>query len=72
MQGTAMRQIGEFIAVLACALFTGAAVYIRFVEHPARMQCGAVEGLVYPVLHSIPRPCRFVGALSEGVSTKQF
>jgi hypothetical protein len=40
MQGTAMRQIAEFIAVLACALFTGAAVYITFVEHPARMQCG--------------------------------
>jgi len=35
-----MRQIAEFIAVLACALFTGAAVYITFVEHPARMQCG--------------------------------
>ena len=40
MHGTAMRQIAEFIAVLACALFTGAAVYITFVEHPARMQCG--------------------------------
>jgi len=35
-----MRQIAEFIAVLACAMFTGAAVYITFVEHPARMQCG--------------------------------
>jgi hypothetical protein len=35
-----MRQIPEFIAVLACALFTGAAVYITFIEHPARMQCG--------------------------------
>ena len=35
-----MRQIAEFIAVLACALFTGAAVYITFVEHPARMHCG--------------------------------
>ena len=35
-----MRQIAEFIAVLTCALFTGAAVYITFVEHPARMQCG--------------------------------
>ena len=40
MQGTAVPQIAEFIAVLACALFTGAAVYITFVEHPARMQCG--------------------------------
>jgi Cu/Ag efflux pump CusA len=35
-----MRQIAEFIAVLSCALFTGAAIYITFVEHPARMQCG--------------------------------
>jgi hypothetical protein len=35
-----MRQIAEFVAVLACGLFAGAAVYITFVEHPARMQCG--------------------------------
>src|SRR5713226_5191349 len=35
-----MRQIAEFIAVLACGLFTGAAVYISLVEHPARMECG--------------------------------
>src|SRR5215472_1811402 len=41
MQGPAMHQIAEFIAVLTCALFTGAAVYITFIEHPARMQCGA-------------------------------
>jgi hypothetical protein len=35
-----MREIAEFVAVLACSLFTGAAVYITFVEHPARMECG--------------------------------
>ena len=35
-----MRQIAEFVAVLTCGLFTGASVYITFVEHPARMQCG--------------------------------
>jgi hypothetical protein len=35
-----MRQIAEFVAVLACGLFTGAAVYVSFVEHPARMNCG--------------------------------
>src|SRR5713226_3935641 len=35
-----MRPIAEFVAVLACGLFTGAAVYISFVEHPARMECG--------------------------------
>src|SRR2546426_8054980 len=35
-----MRQIAEFVAVLACSLFTGAAVYVSLVEHPARMECG--------------------------------
>ena len=35
-----MRQIAEFVAVLACALFAGAAIYITLIEHPARMQCG--------------------------------
>ncbi len=35
-----MRQIAEFVAVLACSVFTGAALYISFVEHPARMECG--------------------------------
>jgi uncharacterized membrane protein len=27
----------QFLAVLACTLFAGAAIYISFVEHPARM-----------------------------------
>jgi hypothetical protein len=36
-----MRHIAEFVAVLACSLFVGAAVYINLVEHPARMECGA-------------------------------
>jgi hypothetical protein len=35
-----MRQIAEFIAVLACGLFAGAAGYVNLVEHPARMECG--------------------------------
>jgi hypothetical protein len=35
-----MRQIAEFIAVLACGLFAGAAVYVSLVEHPARMASG--------------------------------
>jgi uncharacterized membrane protein len=30
----------ELIAVLACSLFAGAAVYITAVEHPARLSCG--------------------------------
>jgi hypothetical protein len=35
-----MRQIAEYVAVLACGLFAGAAVYVSLVEHPARMECG--------------------------------
>ena len=35
-----MRQLAEFIAVLSCSLFTGAAIYISLAEHPARMECG--------------------------------
>ena len=35
-----MGQSAEFIAVLACSLFTGAAVYLSFVEHPARLEYG--------------------------------
>lgn len=30
----------QFIAVLSCTLFTGAAIYINVAEHPARMECG--------------------------------
>jgi hypothetical protein len=35
-----MQQLAEFISVLACALFAGAAAYVSLVEHPARMECG--------------------------------
>jgi hypothetical protein len=35
-----IRQIAEFVAVLACGLFAGAALYVNLVEHPARMECG--------------------------------
>ena len=34
-----MVAVIEFIAVLSCTLFTGAAIYITLVEHPARMGC---------------------------------
>src|SRR5262245_1593781 len=33
-------QFIELVAVLACTLFAGAAVYISAVEHPARLSCG--------------------------------
>ncbi len=32
--------LAEFLAALSCGLFAGAAVYVTFVEHPARMECG--------------------------------
>ena len=35
-----MRQIAEFVALLATGLFAGAALYVNLVEHPARMECG--------------------------------
>jgi Anthrone oxygenase len=38
-------QVVEVVAVLACTLFTGAAVYITVVEHPARLSCGAEAAL---------------------------
>jgi hypothetical protein len=35
-----LQQLIELTAVLASTLFTGAAVYISAVEHPARLSCG--------------------------------
>ena len=37
-----MTQLAALVATLAARLFTGAAVYITFVEHPARVSCGSV------------------------------
>ena len=35
-----IMQMSQFLATLTCAIFTGAAIYINLVEHPARMSCG--------------------------------
>jgi len=35
-----MQSSMEFLATLCCAIFSGAAIYINAVEHPARMSCG--------------------------------
>jgi len=32
--------IPESLAALACGMFAGAAAYVSFVEHPARLSCG--------------------------------
>ncbi|GAB3481356.1 DUF1772 domain-containing protein [Azotobacter salinestris] len=34
-----MLETTQFLAALCCTLFTGAAVYINLVEHPARLEC---------------------------------
>jgi hypothetical protein len=35
----------ELIATLCAGLFAGAAVYITFVEHPARLECGTAAAV---------------------------
>jgi hypothetical protein len=35
-----MADVLGLVALLACTLFAGAAIYINLVEHPARLSCG--------------------------------
>lgn len=35
-----MTDVITLVAILACSLFAGAAIYINLVEHPARLACG--------------------------------
>lgn len=35
-----MPDVLTLVAILACTLFAGAAIYINLVEHPARLSCG--------------------------------
>lgn len=40
-----MLAAAQFLAVLSCTIFAGAALYINLVEHPARMGCGTETAL---------------------------
>src|SRR5216684_5472135 len=35
-----LQTLAQFLTVLSCGLFAGAALYLTLVEHPARMECG--------------------------------
>ena len=64
-----MLQLARLIATLACGLFAGAAVYISFVEHPARMSCAteiaaAVWGPSYKRATVMQAPLACIGALA--------
>jgi uncharacterized membrane protein len=37
-----MIEASQWIAIWAAGLFSGAALYVSLVEHPARMQCGTL------------------------------
>lgn len=39
MHGQRMLTAIQFLAILTCTVFAGAAIYISLVEHPARMSC---------------------------------
>jgi hypothetical protein len=59
----------ELLATLSAALFTGAAIYINLVEHPARMSLGTRAALAAwaPSYHRatfMQAPLAIVGALS--------
>jgi uncharacterized membrane protein len=40
-----VQALTEFLATFCCAIFSGAAIYINAVEHPARMSCGVKVAL---------------------------
>ena len=36
-----IEMISQILATLACGIFAGAAIYVSFVEQPARLSCGS-------------------------------
>lgn len=49
----------QFLAALSTCLFAGAAIYINFVEHPARMSCDTkTAATVWAPSYKEPRSCK--------------
>src|SRR5262245_33455914 len=68
-----MPEAFQFAAILSCALFAGAALYINLVEHPARMRCGTelaatVFGPSYHRATGMQVPLAITAALSAAGS----
>jgi len=64
----------ECLAVLATGLFTGAAVYVSFVEHPARMACATEIALAewrpsYRRATLMQAPLAILGFLFSGAAS---
>ena len=64
-----MRAVIQLVAVVSAGLFAGAAVYITFVEHPARMACdtrtaATVWAPSYRRATLMQAPLAIVGALA--------
>ena len=62
----------EILATLAAGLFTGAALYITAVEHPARMSCGSALAVTefrpsYERGAIMQAPLALLGAFAAGV-----
>jgi anthrone oxygenase-like protein len=58
-----MTDLLQFIAVLTSTLFTGAAIYINVVEHPARMKCGTEVAATFGPSYKRAVPMQVILAL---------
>ena len=64
--GAIVHLIGG-LALLFGAMFTGAAIYVTFVEHPARVSLGA-EGAARQFAHGYPRAAGMQASLALAAS----
>ena len=71
-----MTTVLESLAALSAGLFTGAALYITLVEHPARMECGTAVAVTEfapsyrraAVMQASLATCGFISALIAWLS----